>query len=97
MRRSLFFLPLGALIAFAAYLGLQFGKLPSETQIINRYAAEYMRIAPAGAKPTDCAATSHPNAGVRMVINCVHDSGVTTSFFVNARGSVVPQPQGPST
>ncbi len=97
MTRTLFFLPLGALIVFAAYLGLQRGQLPSETEIINRYAAIYLDTAPAGASATDCAAAPHPDPAVRMVISCAHPSGVTTTFYAGPRGQSLPQPQGPST
>jgi len=95
--RTVFFLPLAALIAFAGYLGLQSGQLPSETEIINRYAATYLQTAPEGAAPTDCAATTHPDPAVRMVINCTHPSGITTTFYVGPRGASLPQPTGPNT
>lgn len=96
MRRAVFFLPLAGLTAFVAYLGYQWGQIPSETEIINSYAVAYMQTAPAGAQLTDCAATTHPEPAVRMVINCVHPSGVTTTYFVGSRGEALPQPQGPS-
>ncbi|MGJ8622277.1 MAG: hypothetical protein ACSHW1_05820 [Yoonia sp.] len=97
MRSPLFFLPFAALLVFVAYLGFQYGRLPSETEIINRYAAAYMASAPSGAAPTDCAATSHPDEAIRMVINCVHPFGVITTYFVGPRGAALPQPQGPAT
>lgn len=94
--RWLYFVPLGALVAYAAYLGWQRGQLPTETEIINRYAATYLAMAPEGAQPTDCAATSHPDAAIRMVITCAHPSGLTTTYFVGPRGEALPEPQGPS-
>ena len=96
MTRRLLFLPLAALIVFAAYLGLRAGRLPSETQIINHYAAIYLASAPDGARLTDCAATPHPDAAIRMVIICAHPAGLTTTFFVGPRGETVLQPDGPS-
>ena len=96
MRRAVYFLPIAGLTAFVGYLGFQHGQVPSETEIINRYAAAYLLTAPTGAMPTDCAATTHPDTAVRMVINCVHPSGVTTTYFVGPRGDALPQPQGPS-
>jgi hypothetical protein len=96
MMRAYFFLPLAGLIGFAAYLGLQAGQVPSETEIINRYAAAYLATAPEGASPTDCAAVTHPDVRVRMVINCAHPSGLTTTYFVGPRGEALPEPQGPS-
>jgi len=96
MKRLYFFLPLLGLLAFAGYLGWQRGQIPSETDIINRYAAAYLDSAPAGASETDCAATSHPDEGIRMVINCLHPFGLTTTYYVGPRGEALPQPQGPN-
>ena len=94
--RWLYFLPVAGLVAYAAYLGWQRGQLPTETEIINRYAATYLAMAPEGAQATDCAATAHPNEGIRMVISCVHSSGLTTTYYVGHRGEALPEPQGPS-
>ena len=95
--RWLYFLPLAGLVAYAAYLGWQRGQLPTETEIINRYAAAYLAMAPEGAQVTDCAATPHPDETIRMVITCAHPLGLTTTYFVGPRGEALPQPQGPST
>jgi hypothetical protein len=95
MMRWVYFLPLAGLIAYAAYLGWLRGQLPSETEIINRYAAAYLAMAPEGAQPTDCAATSHPDEAIRMVITCAHPSGLVTTYFVGPRGEALPEPQGP--
>ena len=96
MDRRLYFLPLIAFVAFAGYLGLLSGQLPSETEIINRYAASYLQSAPAGAAPTDCAAATHPDPAIRMVVSCSHPNGVVTTFYVGPRGNTVPQPEGPA-
>jgi len=95
VNRAFLFLPLAGAIAFAGYLGLQSGRLPSETEIINRYAAAYLEVAPNGGEPTDCAASPHPDPAVRMVINCVHPFGFATTFFVGSRGEALPEPIGP--
>ena len=97
MRPAVFFLPFAGMIAFVGYLGFQSGQIPTETEIINRYAASYLQSAPDGAKLTDCAASPHPDPAIRMVINCVHPVGLTTTFFAGPRGASVSQPQGPST
>ena len=94
MKRAYFFLPLAGLVVLSGYLGLQVGQVPGEAEIINRYAATYLQTAPAGASPTDCAATTHPDPAIRMVINCVHPLGLTTTFFVGPRGETLPEPQG---
>ncbi len=96
MSKGFFFVPLAGLVVFTAYLGVRAGEVPSETDIINRYAAAYLLTAPDGAQPTDCAAAPHPEDSIRMVINCVHPSGLTTTYFVGPRGEALPQPQGPS-
>ena len=83
------FLPFFALVAFAGLLGWRMGQVPTETEIINRYAASYLGTAPEGAKPTDCAAATHPSDLVRMVVTCTHHSGLLTTFFVGPRGRTV--------
>lgn len=91
------FIPVAALAVFAGVLGLRMGQVPSETEIINRYAAAYLDMSPAGASLTDCAATTHPDPGVRMVITCVHPNGVATTFYAGPRGEPLPDPhQGPA-
>lgn len=96
MKGIVLFLPLAALVVFAGYLGLRAGQVPSETELINRYAAAYLASAPHGAKATDCAARPHADEAVRMVITCAAPNGVTTHFFVGPRGEALPVPQGPS-
>ncbi|WP_341366738.1 hypothetical protein [Yoonia sp. BS5-3] len=95
MMRNALFLPIAALAAFAAYLGLRAGQIPSETEIINHYAAAYMASAPEGAEATDCAAAPHPDKAIRMVISCTHQSGLITTYFVGPRGAALPEPEGP--
>lgn len=95
MMRYAIFLPLAGLIAFAGYLGLQSGKPPSDSEVINRYAAAYLEAAPSGAAATDCAATPHPDESIRMVITCAHPFGLTTTYFVGPRGEALPEPAGP--
>ncbi|WP_296424918.1 hypothetical protein [Yoonia sp.] len=92
MKRWMIFAPVAGLAVFAAVLGLRLGGQPSETDIINRYAAAYLATAGVGAKPTDCAATTHPDPAVRMVVTCSHASGVVTTFFVGRRGETLPFP-----
>ena len=95
MKRSYFFLPVVALLGLAGYLGLKSGRLPDEAEIINRYAAAYLDVAPSGASLTDCAASPHPDPDVRLVINCLHPLGLTTTYYVGLRGEALPEPAGP--
>lgn len=95
MKHGYFFLPVAVLLALAAYLGLKSGQLPDEAEIIDHYAAAYLEIAPSGATPTDCAASPHPDPAVRLMINCVHPLGLTTTYYVGPRGEALPEPMGP--
>ena len=52
-RGWLIFSPVAALAAFAAVLGLRAGQIPTETEIINGYAAAYLNMAGPGAQPTE--------------------------------------------
>ncbi|MEL6682967.1 MAG: hypothetical protein AAFQ09_10015 [Pseudomonadota bacterium] len=96
MKRLFYFLPFVILLIYAGYLGLRAGQIPSETEIINHYAAAYLASAPDGAAATDCAAAPHPDDAIRMVISCTHESGLITTYFVGPRGQTVSEPQGPS-
>jgi hypothetical protein len=97
MKGWMLFMPFAALVLVAGVVGYRMGQLPSETEIITRYAAAYVSMAGEGAELTDCAATPHPDPAVRLVINCAHPNGVSTSFYVGPRGEPLPEPQGPAT
>lgn len=90
MQSPVFFLPLAGLVAFAGYLGLRLGQVPTDTEIINQYAARYLETAPAGAHVTDCAAVPHPSDAIRMIVQCAHESGAVATFFVGPRGREMP-------
>jgi hypothetical protein len=90
------FLPVGALVVLAGYLGLRLGTPMTETEIISHYAEIYVKSADAGATLTDCAATNHPDAMVRMVIVCSHPSGTVTTYLVGPRGQLITPSDGPS-
>ena len=93
----MFFIPFAGLVVVAGIVGYRMGQVPGETEIINRYAATYVAMAGDDAALTDCAATTHPDPAVRMVINCANPSGLTTTFYVGPRGEALPQPTGPAT
>lgn len=94
MRYWAFFLPVGCLVAFAAYLGLRAGQVPTETEIINRYAAAYVAEVGDGAAVTDCAATPHPHDAIRMVVVCQPAQGDPMTFLVGPRGGLVSEGEG---
>ena len=89
MSRMVFFLPLAALIAFAGYLGLRAGRLPSDSEIVEVFVNAYLSMSPDGARSTDCVATPHPSPDVRLEITCTHASGVQTTFLAGPRGAAV--------
>ncbi|WP_322892736.1 MULTISPECIES: hypothetical protein [unclassified Yoonia] len=93
----MFFIPFAGLVVVAGIIGYRMGQMPSETEIIARYAATYVAMAGDGAALTDCVATTHPDPAVRLVINCAHPDGLTTTFYAGPRGEAMPQPQGPAT
>lgn len=98
MTRPWFFLPVSLLVTFAAYLGLRAGYVPTETEIINRYAALYVSDTGGGAQLTDCAATPHPDPAIRMQVICQPVEGEPVTFLVELRGRLVePQNQGAGT
>lgn len=92
----MWFIPFAGLVVIAGIVGYRMGQLPGETEIINRYAATYVAMAGDGAALTDCAATPHPDPAVRLVINCAHPGGLTTTFYAGHRGEALPEPSGPS-
>lgn len=93
----MFFIPVAGLVVVAGIVGYRMGQVPGETEIITRYAATYVAMAGDDATLTDCAATTHPDPGVRLVINCANPNGLTTTFYVGPRGEALPEPQGPAT
>jgi len=90
MPSPVFFLPLVGLVAFSGYMGLRLGQVPTDTEIINQYAERYLATAPTGAEVTDCAAVPHPSDAIRMIVHCVHESGVAATFFIGPRGRELP-------
>ncbi len=86
---------LALLCLAAAWLGLRAGRVPSETEIIDRYAAQYLERAGAGARATDCVARPHSDRAVRLVVTCAAPDGTRAIFFAGRRGQPVPPPAGP--
>ena len=95
MRRSALFLPFGALVLFAGYLGWRESKIPSESDVINHYAARYVAEAADGADVTDCFARPHYGTQVRLVVVCEHPTGAVTRYYVGLHGQLLPEPELP--
>ncbi len=87
--RVLWFLPAAGLVGLAAIVGTRMAQPVSETTIINRYAAIYLRTAPGGATATDCHGTPGI-APVRIVVTCVHPDGGVMTFNADQSGRPLP-------
>lgn len=88
--RPFLWLPIAAMIVLAAVLGYQAGRVPTETEIIERYAARYVKQRGAGARLTDC--TAGPGEGdVRIVLRCTHVMGDVTVMDIGLRGRLIEQ------
>ena len=70
--------------------GLTLAQSPTDTDLINQYAARYVANAPTGAALTDC--TGRPGQGerVRLIVDCAHPKGTSTQFLVGPQGQFVP-------
>ncbi len=95
MKRFFYFLPVMIFVVYAGYLGFRASQVPTDTDIINVYAAQYLISASADARITDCSARPHADEAIRMVITCADPNGVTTTYFVGPRGAALPEPGGP--
>lgn len=88
------FLPFAAMVALAGYIGFQLGSvsLPSEGEVIARWANEYSSWAGGSADPTDCSA--RPGQGdVWMIITCVPDAPQQSITYHVARTGQLVSPQ----
>lgn len=86
MPRGLHVLPLVALIAVVAGLGLMLGGravTTTETEVIERVAERYLGEAGADAARTDCAARPAASADLWLVVACGQ-----YEYFVDAYGRV---------
>lgn len=87
MPRPLIVLPVLALIAVVAGLGLMLGRravTTTETQVIDRIAARYLIEAGPGALSGDCAARPAVSPGLWLVVTCGE-----YAYFVDAYGRLV--------
>lgn len=89
MRRGIV-LQLAGLLLLAGVVGLYLGLRavpPTETEIINAVAAEY--VAQTGGALTDCHAEPSTLDGVRMVVFCQPQTGSPRLYPVDAWGVMV--------
>ncbi len=91
MPRWMFFLPIIALVAASAVIGLSLGRkvaLGTETDVIERVAARYVAETGGDAQPTDC--TAHPavSEGLWLVITCAAPGRGGREYFIDRFGAV---------
>lgn len=87
MSRWLLVLPVLALIAAVAGIGLMLGGravLTTETEVIEQVAARYLTEAGAGAVPADCAARPATSADLWLIVICGE-----FEYFVDGYGRLV--------
>ena len=69
----LWWAPFGVFLVFWAVIGFRYGSKAvgtTETEVINRYAAQYLEDAGEGAMLTDCMAYPGTELGIWLVISC---------------------------
>lgn len=87
MAHRLIVLPVAVLLLAAAGIGLSLGLRAvgiTETEVIDRVAARYVREAGEEARHTDCAARPAASAGLWLLITCGRHE-----YFVDDRGRLV--------
>ena len=93
-QRRMVFLAVLILGVPAAWLGFRLGQVPSESQIIESYAARFMRNSGQEGLP-NCVARPHDAPDIRMVITCEGADGRTQTYFTDKRGAPVRAPERP--
>ncbi len=86
MTRTALILPFVALCGAAAYFGYQAGRIPSETELIDSFAARYIQERGQGARLTDCEAYAGVEP-VRIELRCRHADGDLTIYRIGKRGA----------
>jgi hypothetical protein len=88
---TLLFVPLAALVAVAAGIGLLLGGravLTTETDVIEAVADRYLAEAGAGAERTDCQARVAQSDGLWLVVICENAEGAGYEYFIDRFGRV---------
>lgn len=85
------FLPFGCLVLLTAVMAWILGGRmanTTETEVIERVAAEYVETAGASAKRTDCGAVPAQSEGLWLVITCASQDGTGFEYFIDRFGRV---------
>ncbi|WP_294608183.1 hypothetical protein [Roseovarius sp.] len=89
MPRWMLFVPLMALVAAVAGIGLMLGGRSvgtTETEVIDRFATRYLAEAGVGAARSDCAARPAQSEGLWLVVACDMRGGARYEYFVDGYG-----------
>lgn len=89
MARWMLFVPVMALVAAVAGIGLMLGGRfvgTTETETIERFAARYLAEAGAGAARSDCVARPAQSDGLWLVVACDLRGDERFEYFVDAYG-----------
>ena len=87
----MFFLPVIALVAATAVIGLSLGRKAvrgAETDVIVQIAARYVAQAGGNARPTDCTARPAASQGLWLVITCAAPGREGQEYFIDSFGGV---------
>ncbi|MCQ0092611.1 hypothetical protein [Roseovarius sp. M141] len=91
MPRWMFFVPVIALIAASAVIGLSLGRKAvrgAETDVIVQIAARYVAETGGTARPTDCTARPAVSEGLWLVITCAAPGRGGQEYFIDHFGAV---------
>ena len=88
----LWWAPFGVFLVFWAVIGFRYGSKAvstTETEVINRYAAQYLEDAGEGAELTDCIAYPSSELGIWLVVSCAPPlRALPFEYHVNRVGSL---------
>ena len=91
MPRWMFFIPVIALVAATAVIGLSLGRKATtvtETDVIVQIAGRYVAQIGGAARPTDCTARPAVSGGLWLVITCAAPGQRGQEYFIDRFGSV---------
>lgn len=87
--RPVLFLPFAAFVALSGYVGWQMGQPLSETDVLDFYAADWVKTGPEGAAATDCFGVPGESPDVWIVVTCTRGDAVRQiDVAPNGRGIV---------
>lgn len=89
MNRRLLFLPFAAFVALSGYVGWQMGQPLSETDVLDFYAADWVKTGPAEAATSDCFGVPGETDDIWIIVTCTRgDTTRQTHVAPNGRGVI---------